>query len=311
MTTAVLLMAYGGPDSLADIPAYLQDVRGGRPTPQPLVDEITHRYAQIGGRSPLLEITRRAAARLGDELGLPVYVGMRHWRPYIRQAVAQMAADGVDQCVAIVMAPHYSRMSVGAYRAKLEEALAAEGALMTVDMVESWGLQPEYLAGLAKNIRETWARFAPHARDRMQFIFTAHSLPASLIASGDPYQDQLRQTAAALADLLGLAETRWQFCYQSAPKADIPWLGPQVEAVIPALAEAGHRDVLVAPVGFVADHVEVLYDLDIELQEIAAAHGVHLERPAMLNDSPALIAALAALVRARLAANGELRLHVS
>ncbi len=301
MTAGVLLMAYGGPDSLADIPAYLSDVRGGRETPPALLDEITHRYALIGGRSPLLEITRGAAARLQSELGLPVYVGMRHWRPYIRETVAQMAADGITECVAVVMAPHYSRMSVGAYRAKLEEALAAEGAPMTVDMVESWGLQPEYLAGLAGNIRSAWARFAPAARDRVQFVFTAHSLPASLIASGDPYPAQLQQTAAALAERLDLDAGRRQFCYQSAPKAAIPWLGPQVEAMIPALAEAGHRELMVAPIGFIADHVEVLYDLDIGLQQIAAAHGVHMERPAMLNDSPQLVAALAALVRARLA----------
>jgi ferrochelatase len=300
MKTAVLLMAYGGPDSLADVPAYLSDVRNGRETPQALVDEITHRYRLIGGRSPLLAITRSVAARLQTELGMPVYVGMRHWHPYIRQAVLELAADGIQCCVAIVMAPHYSRMSIGAYRQKLEQALADTGAPIAVSMVESWGMQPEYLAGLAENVRAAWRRFAPEMRDDVQFVFTAHSLPAAIVARGDPYQAQLQQTSAELAEMLGLREDRWQFCYQSAPKTDIPWLGPQVEEVIPELARAGNREVVVAPIGFIADHVEVLYDLDIGLQEIAESHDVHLERPAMLNDSPVLVAALAALVRAHL-----------
>jgi ferrochelatase len=225
---------------------------------------------------------------------------MRHWHPYVRETAAQMAANGVEHCVAIVMAPHYSRMSVGAYQQKLEQALVDIGGPLTVDLVESWGMQPEFLSGAATNIRAAWQRFAPDVRDRVYVAFTAHSLPAAIAANGDPYEAQLRQTTEALATDLNLANGRWQFCYQSAPKADIPWLGPQIEEVIPALAREGHRHVLVAPIGFIADHVEVLYDLDIALQEIARMYGVQLERPAMLNDSPALVAALASIVRSRL-----------
>jgi ferrochelatase len=246
-----------------------------------------------------LPITRNVAAKLQTVLEIPVYVGMRHWHPTIRETVTQMAADGVEICTAIVMAPHYSRMSVGAYRNMLRKSLAEIDAPMAVDIVESWGMQPEYLDGNVAAILEAMTRFPPAARDEVHVVFTAHSLPAAILQNGDPYDAQLRQTAGALAERLGLIGGRWTFCYQSAPKADIPWLGPQVEQVIPALASAGRRNALVAPIGFIADHVEILYDLDIALQEIALIHDVHLERSAMLNDRPALIEALAAIVHSR------------
>ncbi len=182
MNNAVLLMAYGGPDTLQDIPAYLLNIRNGRETPQTLVDEITHRYRRIGGRSPLLPITRNVAAKLQTVLEIPVYVGMRHWHPTIHETVTQMAADGVEICTAIVMAPHYSRMSVGAYRNMLHKSLAEIGAPMAVDTVESWGMQPEYLDGIVAAILEAMTRFPPAARDEVHVIFTAHSLPAAILA---------------------------------------------------------------------------------------------------------------------------------
>lgn len=296
MTDAILLLAYGGPNSLADIPAYLADIRGGRPTPPALLTEITRRYELIGGRSPLLTITRRVADRLAAAVGRPVYVGMRHWRPTIAEAVAQMAADGVRHCVAICMAPHYSRLSIGAYRRRLDEALAAVGNALTVDFVESWHTVPAYLGGLAANVAATLRRFEDPAG--VKVIFTAHSLPAAILAEGDPYDRQLDETARLVAARLGLPADRWLRCYQSAPQTGAVWLGPQIEAVVPELAAAGERNLLVAPIGFIADHVEILYDLDIGLQEIAARCGVRVERMPMLNDSPALVNALAGIVSA-------------
>lgn len=303
MSDAVLLLAYGGPDGLDDIPAYLLDVRGGRETPPQLLAEITDRYRQIGDRSPLTAITRSTAARLQDTLDMPIYVGMRHWRPSIRQAVEQMAADGIRRCLAIPMAPQYSEMSSGAYRARLSEAsgeLTVDGGELAVTFVKSWHTQPLYVAGIAANVEATLSRFPADVRGRVLVIFTAHSLPASIMELGDPYPSQVRETAALTAEWLGLASARWTFAFQSARQDGVPWLGPQIEALVPELAQAGQRDLLVAPVGFVADNLEVLYDLDIGVQRIARRAGVRVERMPMLNDSPALVNALAAVVRSQL-----------
>lgn len=303
MSDAVLLLAYGGPDSLDDIPAYLLDVRGGRETPPRLLEEVTDRYRQIGGRSPLTEITRGAAARLQGAVGMPVYVGMRHWRPSIREAVARMAGDGIRRCIAVPMAPQSSEMSTGAYRARLSEAVretSSPGRELAVTFVESWHTQPHYLEGIAANVRETLSRFPPDRREGVLVIFTAHSLPAFIIERGDPYQSQVRETASLVAELLGLSAARWIFSFQSARQDGVPWLGPQIEALVIELAQAGGRDLLVAPVGFVADNMEVLYDLDIGVRRIARDAGVRLERTPMLNDSPALVNALTDVVRSYL-----------
>lgn len=297
MTTAVLLLAYGGPNSLDDIPAYLNDIRAGRPTPQRLLDEITHRYQLIGGRSPLLEITCSVAGKLQAAVGLPVYVGMRHWTPTIGETVAAMAGDGVTDAVVICMAPHYSTMSIGAYRDRLDEALAAVDNGFSVTFVESWHTQPDYLEGIAANVRNTLTRFAPADREHVMTVFTAHSLPEFIVERGDPYPEQLRETATLVAGRLGLASDRWMFSFQSAAQTGTPWLGPQIEALVPELARAGELNLLIAPVGFIADHVEVLYDLDIGVQAVARSAGVRVERTPMLNDSPPLIAALANLVQ--------------
>ena len=295
MKIAVLLLAYGGPDALADIPAYLLDIRGGRETPQELIDEISHSYAAIGGCSPLLRITQRAAAQLQERIGLPVYVGMRHWTPWIKDVVAQMAADGVEHAVAICMAPHYSSLSIGAYRRRLDEALAQLAQPFTVNFIESWHTQPDYLDAVAANVRETLQRYAPAERDDVLVVFTAHSLPEFILQRGEPYDRQLRETAQRLAERLALPADRWTFSYQSAAKTGAPWLGPQIEDYIVELAQAGRNKLIVAPIGFIADHVEVLYDIDIGVQQIARSLGVRVERPPMLNDSPAMVTILAAL----------------
>jgi len=303
VSDAVLLLAYGGPDSLDDIPAYLLDVRGGRETPPRLLEEVTDRYRQIGGRSPLTEITRGAAVRLQGAVGMPVYVGMRHWRPSIREAVARMAGDGIRRCIAVPMAPQSSEMSTGAYRARLSEAVretSSPGRELAVTFVESWHTQPHYLEGIAANVRETLSRFPPDRREGVLVIFTAHSLPAFILERGDPYPSQVRETASLVAELLGLSAARWTFSFQSARQDGVPWLGPQIEALVPELAQAGGRDLLVAPVGFVADNMEVLYDLDIGVRRIARDVGVRLERTPMLNDSLALVNALTDVVRSHL-----------
>lgn len=193
------------------------------------------------------------------------------------------------------MAPHYSSLSIGAYRKRLDESLAGAAARMDVHFVESWHTQPEYLAAVAHNVRATRARFAAGAD--VLTVFSAHSLPESIIQRGDPYDSQLRETARLLADQLALPDERWMFSYQSAAKTGVPWLGPQIEDLVADLAARGEKNLLIAPIGFIADHVEVLYDIDIGVQQIARAHGVRVERPPMLNDSPAMVANLAAIVR--------------
>jgi ferrochelatase len=298
-TIGLLLMAYGSPDSLDDTEAYLLDIRGGRPTSKELVEEIKERYAEIGGRSPLLEITRQQAAALEAEMNrqhgasgvaFRSYVGMRHWDPRIKEAVAQMAKDGITQAIAMVMAPHSSRMSTGAYYNSLLEAISELGANLEVAWIENWHDHPGLIEAIAKKAEAAKERFngvAPY------MIFTAHSLPARILAQADPYDDQLNETAKLLAKRLDLTDHRWRFSYQSAGQSPEPWLGPQIEDVVVDLAESGEKNLLVVPIGFVCDHVEVLYDIDIACRKIAAEHGARLERSASLNTSPAFIRALA------------------
>jgi ferrochelatase len=300
----VLLMAYGGPDSLDDVEPYLLDIRGGRPTPPELVEEIKERYALIGGRSPLLEITRRQAEALEaylnrtGEAHFRAYVGMRHWRPRIKEALAHMAEDGVEQAIALVMAPHYSRMSTGAYFERLDEAIQDLGVDIAFTRIESWHSHPGLITALAKKAEAALEHFTGDGADAMpKVIFTAHSLPARILDWGDPYDAQLRETATLLAERLELPEDRWLFCYQSAGRSSEPWLGPKIENVVVELAQAGEKHLLVVPIGFVCDHVEILYDIDIESCQLAEAHGARLERSESLNVSPAFIAVLADLVK--------------
>ncbi|MGC8779941.1 MAG: ferrochelatase [Anaerolineae bacterium] len=303
---AILLLAYGGPDSPADLPDYLANVRGGRPAPPHLLAEIAQRYALIGGRSPLREITERAAASLATAVGVPVYVGMRHWHPFIHETIGRIAADGVRRAVAICMAPHYSRLSVGAYRSALDRALAEQGADIAIDFVESWHTAGAYLDGMAAHVRRALLRFPAPVRPAVKIAFTAHSLPAAILEHGDPYVAQLDETALAIVRRLGWPADRWALAFQSAPRTGEPMLGPQIEELLAQWAETGERHVLIAPIGFVAEHAEVLYDLDIALQKTARARGVHLERAALLNDSPPLVAALAEVYR-RVSGNRRLQ----
>ena len=294
---AVLLMAYGGPSSLGDVEPYLLDVRGGRPTSPELVAEVRHRYEVIGGRSPILPITQAQGAALAGELGVPVYTGMRHWHPYIADAVAQIVADHHRRLVAIVMAPHYSTMSVGAYEKAL---LKAAGARIDIALVRSWGQHPLFLGVVAAHLTQALQRF-PDA-SAVTVVFTAHSLPRRILAAGDAYPDQLQASAAAVAGKLGLSS--WELAYQSAGATSCPWLGPDAGEALARLAAEGRRDFVIAPIGFVCDHVEILYDVDVAYQAVARRLGVRLERMRSLNEDPMLIACLADLARTEAAQRG-------
>jgi len=292
---AVLMLAYGSPDSPDDMEAYLLDIRGGRPTPEAFVKEFQERYDQIGG-SPLTQRTfeqaRATEAVLrarGDDL--PVYVGMRHWKPWIKDTVAQMRADGIQEAVALVMAPHYSSMSIGRYWAKVNEAQEALGSDIRFTFVDSWWRQLGLLAAQEAHVRAGLEKFSAGVRNRVKLVFSAHSLPERLLKMGDPYDAELKGNARALAGRLG--DVDWTFCYQSAAKTGEPWLGPKIEDLIVDLAEGGYRYVLAAPIGFVCDHVEILYDIDIGAKKIAEDRGVRLERIESMNADPVFIEAVA------------------
>jgi ferrochelatase len=280
--TGVILMAYGSPERIEDIPEYLADIRGGRPVRPEAVAELKERYRRIGGRSPLNEITERQRAALEQELGLSVYVGMKHSTPWIAEAADQAVAEGVERVVGLVLAPHYSRMSIGGYRERLERALPDAVELV---FVESWHDHEQFVDLLAGRVCEAGAHV----------VFTAHSLPARILADGDPYRDQLLETSELVAERAGLAS--WSFAFQSESATGEPWLGPDILDEIETLYARGVRKVLVAPIGFVSDHLEILWDIDVEAREKAANLGLDLDRVESLNDDPAFIRALADLVR--------------
>jgi ferrochelatase len=283
--TAVIAMAYGSPSSIEDVPAYLRDVRGGRPARPEIVAELAERYRRIGGVSPLNERTEAQRAALERELGLPVYVGMKHWQPRIADAVQEAIAAGAERLVGLVLAPHYSRMSIGEYRHHVESSL--NGANVELRFIESWGAYRPFVDVLACRVRGTGAHV----------VFTAHSLPARILADDDPYRDQLLETARLVAGRAGLDSERWSFAFQSESPTGEAWLGPDILAELSRLHANGVDSVLVAPIGFVADHLEILWDLDVKAQERAAKLGLRLERTPSLNDDPDFIRALADLVR--------------
>jgi ferrochelatase len=281
MNVAVILMAYGSPATAEDVAAYLADIREGRPVSQEAIDELSERYRRIGGRSPLDEITEAQRAGLERELGLPVYVGMKHWRPRIAEAVEAAVAGGAENLVGLVLAPHYSRLSIAGYHERLESALHGRAGLV---FVESWHDHGPFLDLLASRVRG----FDGHV------VFTAHSLPERILRDGDPYRDQLHETSRLVAERAGLAD--WSFAFQSASATGEPWLGPDILEELETLAANGDRRVLVCPVGFVSDHLEILWDLDIEAREKAAEVGLELERIESLNDDPEFVRALAGIV---------------
>ena len=278
---AVVLMAYGSPAEPEDIRPYLEDIRGGRPVSDEAVEELAERYRRIGGRSPLDEVTEAQRAALERELRLPVFVGMKHWRPRIADAVEAALAAGATRILGLVLAPHYSRLSIGGYRERLEQAVDGRAELV---LTESWHDHAPFVEVLARRVRsaEGWV------------VFTAHSLPERILAEGDPYREQLLETARLVADRASLDD--WSFSYQSESATGEPWLGPDILDHLEDLSRRGVRDVLVCPIGFVSDHLEILWDLDVEAQEKARELELELERIKSLNDDPAFVRALAVVV---------------
>jgi len=296
---AVLLLAHGTPDRIEEIPAYLANVTSGRPLPPAVVAEIQHRYSLIG-RSPLTEITMRQSALISQELGLPTYVGMRNWKPYIRDTVLQMAADGITHAVAICLAPHNSSTSVGLYR---RAVMGETGkAPFTVDFVSEWHAEPLLIRAFSEKLRDGWSRACLDANAPVPVLFTAHSVPLRTIAAGDDYERQTRETAALVAASVPEIAGNWRFAFQSQGMSGGEWLGPTVESVIEELAAAGHKHLFLQTIGFVCDHVEVLYDIDIAFRNFASARGIALSRAESLNDSVLFARAVAQLARTRLAA---------
>ncbi|MGH9173445.1 MAG: ferrochelatase [Vicinamibacterales bacterium] len=307
-TIGVLVMAYGGPGSLDEVGPYLADIRGGRPTSAELLREITERYRQIGGRSPILELTTAQATGIeralnddadASDVRYKAYVGMRHWHPYIGDVVQRMLADGVDEIVAVVMAPHFSRMSIGAYMGKLDKALAEVGRELPVTKIESWKAEPPLVDAIVERIRAALLKFPEDVRADVPILFTAHSLPSRILESNDPYPEELQTSVRLVVEKLRPHDHRWAFQSQGASAE--PWLGPTVEDTLQQLADEGHQHVLLVPIGFVCDHVEVLYDVDIEHRRQAEELGIRLERIEMLNDDPGLVNAVAAAIRRAIA----------
>ena len=277
-------MAYGSPERLSDVPAYYADIRGGRPIPPDNLADLVERYRRldIEDSSPLNAITEQTRAALEDELGVPVFTGMKHWTPRIADAADAALASGAEEIVGLVLAPHYSALSIAGYREQLEHALAGRAELR---FIESWHEEPGFVDLLADRVRRTDSHV----------VFTAHSLPARVLELGDPYRDQLLETSGLVAEAAGLSD--WSFSFQSESPTGEPWLGPDILDHLAWLRRRGVEHVLVCPVGFVSDHLEIRWDLDVEAQAKAAELGLQLERIEMPNADPAFVRTLARIVR--------------
>jgi protoporphyrin/coproporphyrin ferrochelatase len=288
MSFSVVLMAYGSPDRLEDVPAYYADIRGGRPIAPERLEELVERYRGLGieDSNPLNEITEATRARLEQELGAPVFTGMRHWTPRIADAAERALATGAELVVGLVLAPHFSAMSIGAYRRQLDEALAGRAELA---FVERWGGEPGFVELLARKVVADGNHLSAHV------VFTAHSLPERILAEGDPYRDELLETSRLVAEAAGV--TDWSFSFQSASPTGEPWLGPDIVDHLGALAGDGVDSVLLCPVGFVSDHLEIRWDLDTVAAERARELGLGLRRIELPNADPAFVRVLAGLVR--------------
>jgi protoporphyrin/coproporphyrin ferrochelatase len=301
--TAVLLLAHGSPDSVDEVPNFLLRVTGGRPLPPEVVEEVRHRYQAIG-RSPLTEITLQQGELLAQQIELPVYVGMRNWRPFTSQTLRQMVADGIHHAVAICLAPQNSRTSVGLYRNSLAKC---KDPMLSFDFVESWHDEPLLIQAFAKRLIAGRTAANHEAGAPPPVIFTAHSVPQRTIMDGDPYETQATRTAELVAAAASLERTEWRFAFQSQGMSGGAWCGPTVEATILDLKRSGHRGVFVQPIGFLCDHVEILYDIDVIFKTFAEKEEMRLWRAESLNDSPLLTAALAEIVHSRLKGARETR----
>ncbi len=297
----ILFMAYGGPENLEEMPGYLADIRAGRVTGHAVLDEISNNYRLIGGKSPLPEFTRAqvdATMQALESTGRPLkaYIGMRHWSPWIEDAVRDMLDDGIEQAIAIVLAPHYSSMSVEKYQKKIKAALKMNHGHIDFAFINDYHTEPGYITALADRVRGGIAEWPEGERDDVHVVLSAHSLPVRIIKEGDPYADQLMESAKLVAAQAGLRDDQWSWSFQSAGRSPEPWLGPQLDEHLRALAEKGVKKVVSVPVGFVSDHVEILFDIDIAAQEVAQELGMRLVRPPALNTDPLFIGTLASVI---------------
>jgi ferrochelatase len=297
----VFLLAYGTPESLDDVEPYFTHIRGGRKPSPEAVANLRERYRLVGGRTPLKDLTFATADKLQARLDAEapgryrVYVGMKHWHPFIAETMPHIAADGVRDVVALVLAPHYSRMSVGGYRRYVDEANATLEQPLQMTFIERWHDHPGFRRLIADRIVAARAELPPDLRDQALILFSAHSLPERILSWNDPYPDELRESAAGIAGLLGL--TDWRLCYQSAGMTGEPWLGPDILDYLEELHGEWVRAVVSAPFGFVADHLEVLWDIDREAQDKAAELGMELRRIRMPNADDEFVDVLVSLVR--------------
>lgn len=304
----VLTMAYGTPSGPDEVLPYYTHIRHGHPPSPEQLEELLGRYGAIGGRSPLTEITKAQGdglvatlRRRHPELAFAGYQGMKHIAPYLADAVDAMHADGIERAVALVLAPHYSAGSIDEYRRTVLERAREVGGPASIEFVESWNVEPSLIDFLAARVVEALTRFHPNERPGVPLIVSAHSLPARLVEeAGDPYLQQLTDTASALASRLGRRD--WRISWQSAGRTRERWLGPDILDTLRQVRQEGHTTALVCPAGFVSDHLEVLYDLDIEAQALAAEIGLHLERTASPNAHPRFLDVLADVVETRLGA---------
>jgi protoporphyrin/coproporphyrin ferrochelatase len=290
---SVLLMAYGSPNSLDEVGEYLRQVRGGRmPTPEE-VELLRDRYRQVGGQTPLLKITLAQAKALeekfrSERIDSKVYIGMKHWHPFIEDVVEKIASEGPPSLIGLALAPHYSKLSIGGYADAVRRGLARTGRAIPFTMVESWYNQQSLISALSRRVRDGLEKFSEPSRAIV--LFTAHSLPKKFVADDDPYCSQLQETSQLVASE---SEIKFRdFAFQSAGQPIESWMGPSIKEKIAELSGKGFREMLVCPVGFVSDHLEILYDLDIEAKGYAASLGTRLERTASLNDDPEFINAI-------------------
>ena len=289
----VLLLAHGAPDRIEDIPAFLLNVREGRKLPEAAVNEIIRRYRLIGG-SPLLRLTTLQAQGLAKRLDRPIYVGMRNWNPFISDAVRQINAEGVKRVVALCLAPQNSRTSIGLYKRYLFDDANRLAPYVQVEFIENWHSHPGLVEAFHQRVAWARAQVQAEAGEPVPIIFTAHSVPQKTIEDGDPYEQQVKETAALVAKALGLEA--YDVAFQSQGMTNEPWIGPTVESLIDRAAAHGQHHILLAPVGFVSDHVEILYDIDVLFRDYGKSRGVTVHRSESLNDSPLFIEALAAIV---------------
>ena len=300
--TGVIVMAYGTPADLGDVERYYTDIRHGRTPPPELLEELTQRYRAIGGRSPLLEITRAQVKGIEERLGgPPAFLGQKHSPPFVGDAIEALAQNDVTDAAGLVLAPHYSAMSVGDYERRARLAAESVGWKGNLKMVESWHLEPGYVEFLIDALDQAVSELPEDVRGDAMVVFSAHSLPERILQKNDPYPDQLRETAQAVASRIEL--DRWRVGWQSAGRTADPWLGPDILEIIGSEAEAGTPAIIVCPCGFVSDHLEVLYDLDIEAAGLARSKGIAFGRTRSPNDDPSFLDTLAAVVRRALDAN--------